>query len=173
LSPLAGGDVNGDGRACTSAEGKMRNALAALAILGLGGAAAAQDEITRSNLSCRATHHVECRGGACRSEADDSIQVTVDVALESGVGNICTYTYCRAFMLTPAPGETVDEAVARWTGFTLSTSRGSTEEHIGRPAIDYQLSLSEDRSRFFLGGAGDGGFGGWTGACAAESGADE
>ncbi|MBI1188688.1 MAG: hypothetical protein GC206_15375 [Alphaproteobacteria bacterium] len=151
----------------------MRKAIAALAILGLGAAAAAQDEMTRTNLSCRATHQVECRGGVCQSEADDFIQVTVNVVLESGAGNICTYTYCRDFMLTPAPGETVDEAVARWTGFTLSTSRGSTEEHIGRPAIDYQLSLSEDRTQFFLGGANDGGFGGWTGACTAESAAAE
>lgn len=146
----------------------MRRAIAALAALAIGASALAQEEeAARTNLSCRATHHVECRGGTCRSEADDNIHVTVDVVLESGVGSICTYTYCRDFMLTPAPGETVDEAMARWTGFTLSASRGSTEEHIGRPAIDYQLSLSEDRARFFLGGADNGGFGGWAGACAA------
>ena len=85
--------------------------------------------------------------------------------LASGVGNICTYTYCRGFMLTPAPGDSVEDAVSRWRGFTLSTSRGSTEEHQGRPVIDYQLSISEDRTRFVLGGLGDGGFSGWAGSC--------
>ncbi|MGH8432530.1 MAG: hypothetical protein ACREUF_19245, partial [Solimonas sp.] len=93
------------------------------------------------------------------------IHVGVSVVLASGSGNICTYTYCRDFMLVPNPGDTVGEALERWTGFTLSQSRGSTEEHIGRPAIDYQLSISEDRTRFVLGGAHNGGFGGWAGTC--------
>ena len=89
----------------------------------------------------------------------------MSIVSASGVGNICTYTYCRDFMLVPNPGDTVESAVQRWSGFTLSESRGSTEEHIGRPAIDYQLSISEDRTRFVLGGAENGGFGGWAGAC--------
>lgn len=128
-------------------------------------ALAHDDERPRYDLHCRATHNISCNAGACGREAGDSIHVEVSVVLASGAGNICTYTYCRDFMLVPNPGDTVGEAVERWTGFTLSESRGSTEEHIGRPAIDYQLSISEDRTRFVLGGARNGGFGGWAGTC--------
>ena len=144
----------------------MKRILAATLGLAFATQALAQDnERPRYDLECRATHNISCNAGACGSEAGDSIHVEVSVVLASGAGNICTYTYCRDFMLVPNPGDTVGEAVERWTGFTLSESRGSTEEHIGRPAIDYQLSIAEDRTRFVLGGARNGGFGGWAGTC--------
>lgn len=144
----------------------MKRILALAAGLVIAGAAAAQDaDAPARDLSCRATHEVSCDAGACASTASESVHVGVSVALASGVGNICTFTYCRDFMLVPNPGDTVGEAVERWTGFTLSESRGSTEEHIGRPAIDYQLSISDDRTRFVLGGVGNGGFTGWAGVC--------
>jgi hypothetical protein len=128
-------------------------------------AVAQDDDAPAYDLYCRATHEISCNAGACERTAGDSIHVGVSLISASGVGSICTYTYCRDFMLVPNPGDTVQSAVERWTGFTLSTSRGSTEEHIGRPVIDYQLSISADRTRFVLGGAEDGGFGGWAGAC--------
>lgn len=144
----------------------MKHFLALACGLALCGGARAQDEEARAyDLFCRATHEISCGAQACRRVAGDSIYVNVNVVLASGVGDICTYTYCRDFMLTPAPGDTVEQAVSRWTGFTLSESRGSTEEHIGRPVIDYQLSISEDHRRFVLGGAGDGEFSGWAGTC--------
>jgi len=148
---------------------KIPATAAALALCMTASVAGYADEAGPTHLSCQATHNVGCEGGVCSSTAEDNIHVTVSVALAAGTGNICTYTYCRDFSLTPAPGETVEEAVGRWTGFTLSQSRGSTEEHIGRPTIDYQLSISEDRTRFFLGGANNGGFGGWAGACTART----
>lgn len=147
----------------------MKHPLAAVLSLALVGAASAQEEEGRTaDLYCRATQEISCSAVECRREAGDSIHVTVDIVQASGVGDICTYTYCRAFMLTPAPGETVDDAVTRWTGYTLSESRGSTEEQQGRPTIDYLLSISEDRSRFVLGGAENGSFGGWAGNCSRQ-----
>jgi hypothetical protein len=144
----------------------MKRVLAMSLGLAFATTALAQDEEQPAyDLHCRATHEISCSAASCDSEAGDSIHVGVSLALASGRGNICTYTYCRDFMLVPNPGDTVGEAVSRWTGFTLSESRGSTEEHIGRPAIDYQLSVSEDRTRFVLGGAENGGFGGWAGVC--------
>ncbi len=145
----------------------MKQVVALALGLAVATAAAAQDEDAPAyDLHCRATHEISCDAGECSSTPGESIHVGVSIVSASGAGNICTYTYCRDFMLVPIPGDTVGEAVERWTGFTLSTSRGSTEEHIGRPVIDYQLSISEDRTRFVLGGANDGGFGGWAGSCA-------
>jgi hypothetical protein len=106
----------------------------------------------------------------CRGEASlpgEDIYVTVDVATASGVGTICTYTYCREFMLAPKPGDTVEDAIAKWTGYTLSTKRGSTGDDLHTPAIDYQISISKDRTWFFLGSLDDGSFSGWGGTCSA------
>jgi hypothetical protein len=144
----------------------MKRFLALTLGLALSGPAWAQDDDGPAyDLFCRATHEISCRADACERTAGDSIYVGVSVLVASGAGNICTYTYCRDFMLTPNPGDTVQAAVARWTGFTLSESRGSTQENIGRPVIDYQLSISEDRTKFVLGGVENGGFGGWAGDC--------
>jgi hypothetical protein len=144
----------------------MKRIVALMMGLTFATAAAAQDEDTPPyDLYCRATHEISCNAGECTRTAGDSIYVGVSIVSASGVGNICTYTYCRDFMLVPQPGETVEQAVGRWTGFTLSTSRGSTDENIDRPVIDYQLSISADRTRFVLGAAENGGFGGWAGAC--------
>lgn len=144
----------------------MKRFLALTVGVAMSSAAMAQDDDRPAyDLLCRATHEIACSATSCEREAGDSIHVGVSIVSASGVGNICTYTYCREFMLVPNPGDTVGEAVTRWTGFTLSESRGSTEEHIGRPAIDYQLSISEDRTKFVLGGAENGGFGGWAGTC--------
>lgn len=144
----------------------MKRILALTLGLSLWSAAVAQeDDAPAYDLYCRATHEIACNAASCERTAGDSIYVGLSIVQASGVGNICTYTYCRDFMLVPAPGDTVEQAVSRWSGFTLSQSRGSTEEHIGRPAIDYQLSISEDRTRFVLGGAENGGFGGWAGEC--------
>src|SRR5688500_20241632 len=91
------------------------------------------------DLSCKATHHGGCEGPMCRGEASlpgEDIYVGVDVATASGVGTICTYTYCREFMLAPKPGDTVEDAIAKWTGYTLSTKRGSTGDDLHTPAID-------------------------------------
>ena len=120
------------------------------------------------NISCKATHTVGCEGGACSSEAPeegDNIYVGFELSTVSGRGNLCTYTYCRDFMLVPLPGDSLDEALKKLSGFTLSAKRGSTGDDLERPAIDYQLSVSEDRGRFFLGNLVDGGFGGWAGTC--------
>jgi hypothetical protein len=144
----------------------MKRILAATLGLAFATAAAAQErEERRYDITCRATHEISCSAALCESTPGDSIYVGVSLVTTQGVGNICTYTYCREFVLVPNPGETVEQAMERWTGFTLSESRGSTEEHIGRPAIDYQLSISQDRTRFVLGGAENGGFGGWAGSC--------
>jgi hypothetical protein len=144
----------------------MKRILAlALGVAFATAATAHEREARDYDLSCRATHEISCNATSCESTAGDSIHVGLGLITREGVGNMCTYTYCREFMLVPNPGDTVGQAVERWTGFTLSTSRGSTEEHIGRPAIDYQLSVSEDRTRFVLGGAENGGFGGWAGVC--------
>jgi hypothetical protein len=123
------------------------------------------------DLFCRATHHVGCEGPMCRGEPalpGEDIYVGVNVALASGVGTICTYTYCREFMLSPKPGDTLEDAIAKWTGHTLSRKRGSTGDDLLAPAIDYQISISEDRSWFFLGNLDDGSFAGWGGVCSAQ-----
>ncbi|HET9394736.1 MAG TPA: hypothetical protein VFO36_01670 [Nitrospiraceae bacterium] len=121
-----------------------------------------------ANLRCDATHSVECKGADCRSERPeegDVIYVGFELSPVSGRGKLCTYTYCRDFVLVPLPGDSLDEALKKLSGFTLSQSRGSAVEDLELPAIDYQLSISEDRSRFFLGNLLDGGFAGWTGTC--------
>ena len=120
------------------------------------------------NLSCKATHGVGCEGAACRSdkaEKGEDIYVSFGLSTVSGRGNLCTYTYCRDFVLVPLPGDSLDEALKKLSGFTLSNSRGSTVDDLDRPAIDYQLSISEDRKRFFLGNLDAGGFVGWAGTC--------
>lgn len=143
----------------------MKRFLALALGVAMSSTAMAQDENPGYDLYCRATHEIACSATSCERTAGDSIYVGVSVVSASGVGNICTYTYCRDFMLVPNPGETVEQAVGRWSGFTLSESRGSTDENINRPTIDYQLSISADRTKFVLGGAENGGFGGWAGSC--------
>lgn len=146
----------------------MRRALRSTAstiLLIAAHASAAQPVV---NISCKATHGVSCEGAACRSEdpeEGDDIYVGFGLSTVSGKGNLCTYTYCRDFVLVPLPGESLDEALKKLSGFTLSESRGSTIDDLERPAIDYQLSISEDRGRFFLGNLLDGGFVGWVGTC--------
>lgn len=120
------------------------------------------------NISCKATHTVGCEGAACRSEGPEEgadIYVGFELSAVSGRGNLCTYTYCRDFVLVPLPGDSLDEALQKLSGFTLSARRGSTGDDLERPAMDYQLSVSEDRKRFFLGNLDGGGFTGWTGTC--------
>lgn len=120
------------------------------------------------NISCQATHMVGCEGTDCRSERPeegDVIYVGFGLSTVSGRGNLCTYTYCRDFVLVPLPGDSLDEALKKLSGFTLSEKRGSTADDLERPAIDYQLSVSEDRGRFFLGNLVGGGFAGWAGTC--------
>ena len=68
-------------------------------------------------------------------------------------------------MLVPLPGDSLDDALKKLSGFTLSEKRGSTGDDLERPAIDYLLSISEDRGRFVLGNLVDGGFVGWAGTC--------
>lgn len=121
-------------------------------------------------IRCAAKHMPDCDGAACRNERSeesesDSIPVSFELSTVSGKGNLCTYTYCRGFMLVPLPGDSLDEALKKLRGFTLSESRGSTLDELERPAIDYQLSISKDRRRFFLGNLVDGGFAGWAGTC--------
>lgn len=122
------------------------------------------------NIVCKATHTLGCEGATCRTEGpaieeSDFIPVGLELSTVSGKGNLCTYTYCRDFVLVPLPGDSLDEALKKLSGFTLSERRGSTGDDLERPAIDYQLSVSEDRGRFVLGNLGDGGFRGWAGTC--------
>lgn len=145
----------------------MRRALRSTAatILLIAAHASAQPVV---NISCKATHTVGCEGAAClseRPEEGDDIYVGFDLSTVSGRGNLCTYTYCRDFVLVPLPGDSLDEALKKLSGFTLSEKRGSTGDDLERPAIDYQLSVSEDRGRFFLGNLVGGGFAGWAGTC--------
>jgi hypothetical protein len=145
----------------------MRRALRTTAstILLFAAHASAQPVAT---LTCKATHSVGCEGTDCSSERPedgDDIFVGFDLSTVSGKGNLCTYTYCREFVLVPLPGDSLDQALNKLSGFTLSEKRGSTGNDLERPAIDYQLSVSEDRERFFLGNLADGGFVGWAGTC--------
>ena len=121
-----------------------------------------------ATLHCKATHTMSCEGVDCRSERPeegDVIYVGFELSTVSGKGNLCTYTYCRDFVLVPLAGDSLDDALNKLRGFTLSEKRGSTGDDLERPAVDYQLSISEDRKRFFLGNLEDGGFGGWAGTC--------
>lgn len=145
----------------------MRRALtiAASTLLLIAAHASAQPV---ANLRCHATHSVGCEGADCRSELPedgDVIYVGFRLSPVSGKGSLCTYSYCRDFVLVPLPGDSLDEALKKLSGFTLSEKRGSTEDDLERPAIDYQLSVSEDRARFFLGNLVDGAFAGWMGTC--------
>ena len=146
----------------------MRRALRSTAslILLIATQASAEPGVT---LSCKATHSVGCEGTVCGSEKPEEgadIFVGFGLSTVSGRGNLCTYTYCRDFVLVPLPGDSLDEALKKLSGFTLSESRGSAVDDLERPAVDYQLSISEDRKRFFLGNLLDGGFAGWAGTCA-------
>lgn len=116
-------------------------------------------------IACQASHEVACVGPSCETTGGEALPVTVSLSTRSGAGELCTYTYCRAFVLVPAPGEDMSGAIGRMTGYTLSASRGSTSSDIGRPVIDYQLSISAGRDSFMLFGAGEGGISGWAGQC--------
>ena len=145
----------------------MRRALRSTAstILLIAAHASAQPVV---NISCGATHGVSCEGAACRSDEPEEggdIYVGFELSTVSGRGDLCTYTYCRDFVLVPLPGDSLDDALNKLSGFTLSEKRGSTGDDLERPAIDYLLSISEDRGRFFLGNLVDGGFVGWAGTC--------
>ncbi|MEZ6030215.1 MAG: hypothetical protein R3C46_10750 [Hyphomonadaceae bacterium] len=143
--------------------------IAVLGVMLACASAAAQEQDGPDYLiSCKATHEVSCIGPRCDVGDEQDLPVVLSISSRSGAGELCTYTYCRSFMLMPEPGEEISSAVARLTGFTLSESRGSTEEHIGRPSIDFQLSVSPDHATFTLFGAGGGGMSGWAGACERE-----
>ena len=119
-------------------------------------------------LNCKATHSLNCEGANClskRPEDGGTIYVNFTLSTVSGNGNLCTYTYCRDFVLVPLPGDSLDETLSKLKGFTLSEQRGATGDDVNHPAIDYQLSISEDRRRFFLGNLVNGGFTGWVGTC--------
>jgi hypothetical protein len=128
-------------------------------------ATAQEQDVPDYEVSCQATHDMSCVGPRCETEAGDSIYVGLSISSRSGIGELCTYTYCRSFVLVPEPGEEVESAVERLTGYTLSDSRGSAEELVGRPVIDYQLSISPEHDSFTLFGAGGGGMSGWAGTC--------
>jgi hypothetical protein len=122
------------------------------------------------SLRCTATHTPDCKGATCRTEepaieVPDSVPVSLELSQVSGRGNLCTYTYCRDFVLVPLPGDSLDDALETLSGLTLSERRGSTGDDLESPEIDYQLSISQDRKRFFLGNLVDGGFSGWAGTC--------
>jgi hypothetical protein len=139
-------------------------AIAPLIVLIASSATAAEGP----DLLCKATHTLNCEGAVCRAEGPeepDFIPVGLQLAVISGRGNLCTYTYCRNFVLVPAPGDTLNEALRKLSGFTLSEKSGSTGDDLERPAIDYQLSISEDQRRFVLGNLSGGGFSGWAGTC--------
>src|SRR5262245_11503063 len=109
-------------------ECRMRRALRNIAstILLIATHASAQPVV---NINCTATHGVRCEGAACRSEEPeegDDIFVSFDLSTVSGKGNLCTYVYCRDFVLVPLPGDSLDEALKKLSGFTLSEKRGST-----------------------------------------------
>jgi|SRR5688572_17386150 len=151
-----------------TAECRMRRALRSTASMILLIAAHASAEPTV--ILCKATHMLDCEGATCRAAGpeeseSDSIPLGLELSTVSGRGNLCTYTYCRDFVLVPLPGDSLDEALKKLSGFTLSERRGSTGDDLERPAIDYQLSVSEDRGRFFLGNLVGGGFAGWAGTC--------
>src|SRR5690554_4979406 len=123
------------------------------------------------DVSCKATHNVTCDGAICHSEPpgeDETLPVSLALSTESGKGNLCTYSYCRGFVLVPFPGDTPEEMLEKLSGFTLSERRGSAGEDLDRPGIDYQLSISADHRRFFLGNLHDGGVSGWAGACTSQ-----
>jgi hypothetical protein len=138
------------------------------AVFATASAAAQEPELPDYAISCQATHDVSCVGPRCQVEGGEEMPVVLSISSRSGAGDLCTYTYCRSFVLVPEPGEDVASAVSRLTGYTLSASRGSTEEHIGRPVIDYQLSISPEHDSFTLFGAGGGGMSGWAGKCTRE-----
>jgi hypothetical protein len=138
---------------------------AAMLLSACATAVAQEPQVPDYEVSCQATHDVSCIGPRCEVEGGEERPVVLSISSRSGMGELCTYTYCRSFVLVPEPGEDVSSAVERLTGYTLSDSRGSTEEHIGRPAIDYQLSISPEHDSFTLFGAGGGGMSGWAGKC--------
>jgi hypothetical protein len=143
---------------------RVLNTTASMILL-IAAQASAEPAVT---IVCKATQSVGCEGADCRSERPedgDVIYVGFELSTVSGRGNLCTYTYCRDFVLVPLPGDSLDEALKKLRGFTLSEKRGSTGDDLVRPAIDYQLSVSEDRGRFFLGNLDGGGFAGWAGTC--------
>ena len=141
---------------------------AAMMLSACATAVAQEPEPPEYAISCQATHDVSCVGPRCEVEGGEELPVVLSMSSRSGVGELCTYTYCRSFVLVPEPGEEVDSAIARLTGYTLSDSRGSTEDNIGRPVIDYQLSISPEHDSFTLFGAGGGGMSGWAGKCKRE-----
>lgn len=111
-------------------------------------------------LSCQANKLITCGSSGCEVEEHPSgLPVHIDLKTATGRGYLCTYTYCRSFTLMGWRDR------ARGVGLTWSSASGSTPPYDKTPTYDYILTVADDAKSFSLISAGNGGFGGYSGAC--------
>ena len=112
-------------------------------------------------LSCVAAYQNSCERRQCRSEAvTGAVRLTIDPA--SGRGELCTYTYCRAFVLIRYRGQNTSDVVS---GLVVSAKRGSVPPRSREPEVDMLLSVDLKRKRFGLTDGSATGLQGWFGTC--------
>jgi hypothetical protein len=113
-------------------------------------------------IRCRAEYQQICTDKRCRLDTQAvAVELTFDRAI--GSGELCTFTYCRGFVLLryrqAAPGGAVV------SGLVVSAKSGSTKPRSERPEIGMLLTIDFASRRFGLTDGSARGMHGWFGAC--------
>ncbi|MDH3232522.1 MAG: hypothetical protein OEQ29_03280 [Alphaproteobacteria bacterium] len=112
-------------------------------------------------LSCVAAYQTTCEQRVCRTEAvTGAVRLTLDPA--RGRGELCTYSYCRAFVLIRYRGDNTSDVVS---GLVVSAKRGSVPPRSREPEVDMLLTVDLKKKRFGLTDGSATGLQGWFGRC--------
>ena len=112
--------------------------------------------------SCVAAYETVCAQKKCRSEpVTGAVRLTIDPA--SGRGELCTYTYCRAFVLLQY--RRYGSAAQTVSGLVVSAQRGSTPPQSKEPEVGMLLTVDLKAMRFGLTDGSATGVSGWFGRC--------
>jgi len=118
--------------------------------------------VRAQQLSCVAAYEMVCAQKKCRSAAvTGAVRLTIDPA--SGRGELCTYTYCRAFVLLQY--RKYGRAAQTVGGLVVSAQRGSTPPRSKEPEVGMLLTVDLKTMRFGLTDGSATGVSGWFGRC--------
>ena len=130
---------------------------AGVVMLALTGASAA------NSLSCVAEYEQVCRGKTCRAEVHGAAAVRFTFDPTTASGNLCTYTYCRRFVLIRY--RQAEPGAMRVSDLIVSAKAGSTKPASERPEVGMVLSVDLKKNRFGLTDGSATGMHGWFGSC--------
>ena len=115
------------------------------------------------SLSCVAEYEQVCRGKTCRAEAHGAAAVRFTFDPTTASGDLCTYTYCRRFVLIRY--RQTEPGAKRVSGLVVSARAGSTKPASERPEVGMALSVDLKKNRFGLTDGSATGMHGWFGSC--------